>query len=263
MMYQKTTKSFDNTELYYVINRKNNERFLFFIHGAGSNHTVYTPFFQAFEDKNFIALDIRSHGKSGKAPLRTITIKNIVRDITIILEQEKIHRIILIGNSLGATVALEFYKQHKKIVQKIVLFTLFSKQYIKWSSVLNLFATLLFILVRPFSGWRTLHFSDYFKYGKRPIWYYPWLDFRGTPIAAVLKLVRELFQTKLYLYNITIPILIFISTTDYSTKNGVIMSDSKTNKNIHIEQINSNHVVLTREYEDVIQRVKRFLEKEK
>ena len=262
-MYQKTIQSFDKAEIYYVINKINNDPFLVFIHGAGSNHTIYTPFFQAFEDRNFIALDIRNHGKSGKANLKTVTIKNIVQDIAIILKKENIYQIILVGNSLGATVALEFYKQHKKMAKKMILFTLFSKKYVKCSAILYFFATCTFIIARPFSGRRTSHFSDYFKYGKRPIWYYPWFDIRGTPVAAVSKLVRELFQTPIYLYNITIPTQIFISTADHGTKNGVIVSDAKTNKNIYVEHVDSNHVVLTREYEDVIKRVKNFLEKEK
>lgn len=258
-MYQKTIHSFDNTEIYYVINKKNNGPFLIFIHGAGSNHTVYTPFFKEFEEINFIALDIRNHGKSARAPLRTVTIKNIVKDIEVILEKENIQRIIPVGNSLGATIAVELYKAQRKKVQKMILFTLFSKRYIKFSGLLHIIATILFVLVRPFSGWRKLQFSDYFKYGKRPLWYYPWLDFRGTPIASVLKLIRELFHTPLYLYNITVPTQVFISTADHSTKNGVIVSDSKENKNIQIEEIDSNHVILTREYEDVMKRVQKFL----
>lgn len=258
-MKQKICKSFDGIDLYYILNQVNNAPFLVFIHGAGSNHTVYKPFFAAFEKRNFIAFDIRNHGKSSRTSLDAVTIKNIARDISAILGAEHIHDVILIGNSLGASVALEFYKNNRKKVHKLILFTLFSKRYVRYAPFLNGLATVAYILVQPFSGWRKLKFQEYHKYQKRPIWYYPYLDIRGTPLGTVLKLVRELFATPIYLNNIAIPTQIFLSTADWSTQNELIKSDCRANAFLSIIEMDANHVVLTREHEDVLKKVSAFL----
>lgn len=262
-MKQKTIKSFDGTNIYYVINRvQHTSEFIIFIHGAGSNHTVYTPFFAAFATRNFIALDLRNHGKSGRSTLEKITIQTLAKDIHTIMILEKIESMILIGNSLGATVALEIYKHAKKKIRKMVFFTLFSRRYIRFSWLFNILATLASIFVKPFSGKRKLLFSEYHKYPKRPVLYYPYLDFRGTPFGTVMKLVRELFKTPLYVYNVTTPTLVFVSTNDWSTKNGLLRSDCRDCSSVTLVDVPSNHVVLTREYDEAIRIVKSFLMKD-
>lgn len=262
-MRQKTILSFDGTEIYYVINKVQNSSdklFIIFIHGAGSNHTVYKPFFTAFEDRNFVALDLRNHGHSGRAPLETITIEILAQDIEAIMKEENIKEFILVGNSLGASVALEVAKKHQKQTKNLVLFTLFSKRYIRGSSFLYFLATFSYILLKPFSGWRKLKFQDYHKYQKRPLWYYPLLDIRGTPVTTVAKLVKKLFQYHFSLSRLAVPTLLFVSLDDFSTKNSLIHSDCKGNKNITLINLKSHHVPLTRDYEEVTKHVKRFLE---
>lgn len=261
-MLQKFCTSFDGTELYYLMNKveiEPLEPFLVFIHGAGSNHTVYKPFFAAFENHNFIAIDLRNHGKSGKSPIEQLTIANIVNDICKVLEQEKISSVILVGNSLGATVAINIAKCAKKKVEKMILFTLFSKRYILCSAFLKTCVALLYQITKPFSRRRKLQFTEYHKYPKRPIWYYPYLDVRGTSITTILKCIKELFTTPLYVSSINIPTQIFICHNDWSTKNSLIKSDCRGNKYIETVDIKSNHVILTRQWEEVLLHVKKFL----
>lgn len=253
-MYQKTIHV--NTDVYYIINRVNPDaEFIIFIHGAGSNHSVYRPFFHAFKKHNFIAFDIRNHGKSSRCPLEYMTIDAIAQDILAIIREEKIQSVILIGNSLGATVAVEVYKTLKKQVKQLVLFTLFSKRYVRFSGLFNILASLAYYCVKPFSGARKLRFTDYHKYAKKPVWYYPYLDIRGTPVAAVMKLVKELFKTHLYLATISVPCLIFVSVDDWSAHNSLIQSDCKGNNNISVINIQGDHVILSQKYEEVISHI--------
>ncbi|MFA6888530.1 MAG: alpha/beta hydrolase [Candidatus Woesearchaeota archaeon] len=257
-MYKKTIHT--TTDIYYVINRVNAiSDFIIFIHGAGSNHSVYKPFFHAFEKHNFIAVDIRNHGNSGRCPLEYMTVDTIVQDILAIIREEKIQYVTLVGNSLGATVAVEVYKKIKKHVKKMVLFTLFSKRYVKFSSMFEVCALLAYYLLKPFSGIRKLRFTEYHKYAKRPIWYYPYLDIRGTPVTTVIKLVKELFVTPIYLSGISVPTLIFISVDDWCAHNSLIESDAKANPQITLLHIKSNHVILSQKYEEVISHVTEFL----
>lgn len=260
-MRQKTIHSFDGAEIYYILNRVSSEKpFLIFIHGAGSNHSVYKPFFAAFEDRSFVALDLRNHGHSGRAPLETITLETLAEDIEAIVKEENIKEFLLVGNSLGASIALEVAKNNRKQVKKLVLFTLFSKRYIRAASLFALFASLSYVFLKPFSGWRKLKFQDYHKYQKRPLWYYPWLDIRGTPVTTVAKLAKELFRYSFSLSTLAVPTLLFVSLDDFSTKNSLIHSDCRGNKNITLINLKSHHVPLTRDYEDVARHVKRFVE---
>ncbi len=260
-MKQKTIKSFDKTDIYYIINKASpSSEYIIFIHGAGSNHSVYRPFFHVFENSNFIALDIRNHGKSGRCPLEYITIEAIANDVLEIIKQEKITAVTLVGNSLGATVAVEVYKKIKKHVKKMILFTLFSRRYVKFSWLFDILAQAVYTIVKPFSGVRKLKFTDYHKYAKRPIWYYPYLDIRGTPFATVIKLVRELFATPLYVSAISVPTVVFISSDDWSARNSVIQNDCRGNTHISVLHISSNHVVLVRKHEEIINHVKKFIQ---
>lgn len=259
-MKQKTIKSFDRTDIYYIINKATpSSHYIVFIHGAGSNHSVYKPFFHAFEDRNFIALDIRNHGKSGRCPLEYITIGAIRRDILAILKEEKITSVVLVGNSLGATVAVEVYKAIKKQVKQLVLFTLFSKRYVRFSWFFNIVASATYFCIKPFSGARKLRFTDYHKYAKQPIWYYPYLDVRGTPVATVMKLVKELFATQLYISAIAVPTLVFVAERDWSSQNSLIQSDCKGNNNISVITIHGNHVILSQKYGEVISHIRKFI----
>ncbi len=259
-MQQKSTSSFDRTEISYLVNRASAKQpFLVFIHGAGSNHTIYKPFFAAFEFNNFIAVDLRNHGNSGRSAPEKVTIENLAKDIEAVLKAEKINEVILIANSLGTTIALEFYKNNRKMIKQMVLFTAFSKRYVHFSFYYNLFASILAPMVAPFSGWRKLSFQDYHKYKERPIWFYPYLDIRGTPIGTVIKLTKELFAYPLSFSSIIIPTLLFISEDDWSTNNNLIKSDCKDNKHITIISLKANHVPLTREYHEIVRHVKRFV----
>lgn len=259
-MQPKSTSSFDRTEISYLINRASSKQpFLVFIHGAGSNHTIYKPFFHAFEFNNFIAIDLRNHGNSGRSAPEKITIENLAKDIEAVLATEKITDVILVGNSLGATVAVDFYKNNRKKVKQIILFTLFSKRYVQFSSFYEIIVSLTSPIITPFSGWRKLSFQDYHKYKERPIWFYPYLDIRGTPAGTVIKLAKELFAYTLSFSSITVPTLLFISEDDWSTKNELIRSDCKENKYISLITLKTNHVPLTREYQEIVKCVKRFV----
>lgn len=259
-MQQKSTPSFDRTEISYLINRASPKQpFLVFIHGAGSNHTLYKPFFAAFEFNNFIALDLRNHGNSGRSAPEKITIENLAKDIEAVLKAEKINEVIPLANSLGTTIALEFYKNNRKQVKQMVLFTAFSKRYIRFSSLSHIVVSVLSPIAAPFSGWRKLSFQDYHKYKERPIWFYPYLDIRGTPVGTVIKLIKELFRYQISFSSIIVPTLLFISEDDWSTKNSLIRSDCKDNKHITIITLKANHVPLTREHLEIVKIVKRFV----
>ena len=247
--------SYDNKKIFYLVNRIKKGSFIFFLHGAGSNHSVFKPFFKAFKNQNYIAMDYRGHGHSENAE---VSISDIIDDIMLILQKEKVKKVKFIGNSLGATIALEFYKAYPSLVEKLVLFTLFSRRYVRFSWFYGILANVCHFWLRPFRLKRKLKFQDYHKYKKRPIWYYPYLDIRGTPVISILKLVVELFKTPIDFSIVKIPSLVIVAKHDFSAKNKLIINDCKKN-NVVCEVMNGSHVVLTREFEKAIKIVRGFL----
>jgi len=257
-MESRFINAYDNKRIHYIYNKPNNKEFLFFIHGAGSNHSIYKPFFKAFKDHNFIAIDIRSHGYSQRSKP---TFSRIIDDMLLIIRKEKINKITLIGNSLGASIALEFYKCYPRLVKNMILFTLFSKEYIRFSSIFHSFASSIHSFLRLFKSKRKLKFMDYHKYKKRPVWYYPYLDVRGSSSTFLFYLVKVLLEYKINLTCIKIPTLIIVARKDYITKNKLIINDINKNNNLEYKIINSNHVLLTREFDKAIKLVRGFLNK--
>ncbi len=257
-MQQKTFTTKDKVSLFYLYHFVDPKKpFLIFIHGAGSNHTIYKPFFTAFKNHNFIAVDLVNHGKSGYRDVSAVTIHSLADDIWQLCIHERIKEVIIIGNCLGASIAVEFYKRHKRMVKKTVLMTLFSTRYVRKAWLLRWIASIFYRLLKPFSGKRILKFQDYHK---RPIWYYPLLDIRGTPVTTVVKLVKELLTYNLYVYNLTVPSQIIVAVHDWSTKNSLIHSDCHVNRNITIIDVKSHHVPLSRICDEIIQYVKVFIE---
>jgi pimeloyl-ACP methyl ester carboxylesterase len=233
-----------NAEVHYIINRVNKKPFLFFIHGAGSNHTIYKPLFN--KKTNYIAIDIRHHGhsKGGKVNFNTI-----VQDIENIRTKEKLNKLILVGNCLGASLAVEYYKQFPKNVQKLILLTLFSERYVRFSFIFHPLASFFTMIFNLFPARKNTIFQDYHKYQKRPMWYYPMLDVRGTPLKALASLVKELFEYKIDL-NIKVPTIIITAEHDIMTRNTLLKEDAKK-YNLTIKELHSNHVPLTRMPEEI------------
>lgn len=249
-------KTEKNTSIHYLINRKGKKPFLIFIHGAGSNHTVYKPFFEHFKNRNYLVIDIRNHGHSRGGE---DSIDAIVHDLKTVFKKEKIKKAILVGNCLGASAAVEFSWKYPELVQQLVLITLFSRRYIRLSSLLYPLACFFAQLFSWLPQQTKLKFQDYHKYQNKSLWYYPLLDIRGTPLRAYATLVRDLFSYRINFENITSPALIILAEHDCFTKNKLIKQDIAPFKHISAKVIHGNHVVLTRAAQQTITAVEEFI----
>lgn len=240
----------------YDVNRVNRNGWLFFIHGAGSNHSVWKPILEHFKKHNWVAVDVRNHGNSKGGEN---TLDAIVEDIKEILTKEKIQSTTLIGNCLGTTVAVAFAERYPSLVKKLVLITPFSARYIRFSSLFYPLARWLSSFFSLFRWERTLKFQDYHKYQKRPLWYYPLLDIRGTSLEAYASYVAELFKYPLDLESTRIPALVITAEQDFFTRNDLIVEDCKQNKNINLKTVHCHHVPLTRTPEKIITLLEEFV----
>tara|TARA_Y100000310_G_C20646334_1_gene796812 strand:+ start:606 stop:1373 length:768 start_codon:yes stop_codon:yes gene_type:complete len=121
MWTDKYIKSFDKKKIHYKFH-KGNSPTLAFIHGGGINSLCWEHQYNYFKEKgnSVLTLDLRGHGKS-KGHSRGTNFQNIIKDINLILEKEKIKNVTLIGHSMGGMVSLAFHHKHPEKVKAIII----------------------------------------------------------------------------------------------------------------------------------------------
>ncbi len=114
--------SFDNIPIRYLI-KKGEKECVLFLHGVGGGYQCWKPIYNYLHEKghSVIALDLRSHGKSGKPIKNNCNMLSIIKDINLILNKEGINKISLVGHSYGTFVAINYYSKFKEKVSNIVL----------------------------------------------------------------------------------------------------------------------------------------------
>lgn len=92
-----------------------------FVHGAGMDHTVWTPFARHFarHGRNVIALDLPGHGRSAGQPISSI---EAMGDWLVdLMNALQLAQSALVGHSLGSLVALDCAATHPDRVRAIAL----------------------------------------------------------------------------------------------------------------------------------------------
>lgn len=94
---------------------------ILFVHGWTCNHTNFRdqiPHFAA--SHRVVALDQRGHGSSGK-PDQDYTIPGFVDDLAWFMSKTNLDRPVIVGHSMGGTIALNFAHKHPDLTRGIVL----------------------------------------------------------------------------------------------------------------------------------------------
>ncbi|WP_167002901.1 alpha/beta fold hydrolase [Comamonas sp. Tr-654] len=91
-----------------------------FLHGAGSNAATWWQQLPAFSERyTCITADIRCFGRS-VAPLKEFQWPQLLQDVQRLLEQEKIERVAIVGQSLGGMIGLRLALEHPTLVAGFV-----------------------------------------------------------------------------------------------------------------------------------------------
>jgi pimeloyl-ACP methyl ester carboxylesterase len=94
---------------------------ILFVHGWGCDHTVFAPQASFFSRAHrVVSVDLRGHGASD-APHQDYTMAGFVADIAWQCAQLGLERPIVVGHSMGGTVALELASRHPDLPAAIVL----------------------------------------------------------------------------------------------------------------------------------------------
>ena len=109
---------FDN-RIYYRTNEfKPDQLTLLIVHGVSGSSSAWLPYEKIFENKyNVLTYDIRGHGMSKKYPnYSDYEVKNFAQDLHDLVSHLKINNFVLISNSFGGLIALEYVKLYRESV---------------------------------------------------------------------------------------------------------------------------------------------------
>lgn len=116
---EKIVSSSDGSHIFYEVIGKGTP--IFFLHGnSGSHHAFKKQIETLKKDHQLILMDTRDHGHSNNESNR-LDFDEIFSDILAILEVESIQKIMMIGFSDGANIALSFANFYPEKVSKMIL----------------------------------------------------------------------------------------------------------------------------------------------
>ena len=119
-MEKKSVSSEHGTTYYWVGgNDSENSQCIVFTHGMTADHTMFDKQIEYFrEEYKIITWDVPLHGES--RPYKEFSYKNLAQELNCILNTEGIHKIILVGQSMGGYVCQEFSIQYPEKVKAFV-----------------------------------------------------------------------------------------------------------------------------------------------
>ncbi len=116
------TCKLDGAPIVYYVSGTEHPEWVLFLHAAFVNHNMFqsqTAYFQ--NQYNVLTLDIIGHGNSTDTR-KGDSIKGMSGWIHEILKKEKIHKVHIVGVSLGAVLAQDFANQYPEAVQSLACF---------------------------------------------------------------------------------------------------------------------------------------------
>jgi 3-oxoadipate enol-lactonase len=107
--------------IHYWLGGKENAPLLAFLHGATMDHRMFDEQVKAFEDDyRILVWDERGHGAS--RPLSSsFVLADCADDLIAILDQIKVNKVTLVGQSMGGYIAQEVYRRYPERVAAMVI----------------------------------------------------------------------------------------------------------------------------------------------
>lgn len=94
---------------YYDIGSQKNKTAIVFIHGWACNADFWKGSLNAFPQNRVIALDLVGHGQSDR-PNAIYSMEFFAKSVDAVLTKAKVDNAILVGHSMGTSVARQFYR---------------------------------------------------------------------------------------------------------------------------------------------------------
>lgn len=115
-------KKTESTPMWYYISENRYEEAVLFVHAAFADHTQYSKQIEEFSQKfTVITVDLIGHGNSTRTQ-KGDGIEKTARYIKNILQEENIHKVHLIGVSIGAVLVQDFANKYPENVASMACF---------------------------------------------------------------------------------------------------------------------------------------------
>lgn len=257
----------------------------FILHGGpGGDHTGFKPALSPLaEDMQLVYVDYRGSGRSEKGPQSTYTLENNVEDLEELRKYLGLDKIVLMGQSYGGMVALEYAKKYQENLKSLLLvvtapsgkFLEKAKETVKRKGTPKQQEMAQILFDGAFES--TEQQSEYFKV-MAPMYSYSYSD---TPEAELARnhadqranrsyqalnegfggFLRE-YDVEEFLPSIHVPTLIITGRHDWITpvEGSILMSEKIPNSELVIFE-ESSHSVVKDEHDKFIKTVKEFVEK--
>jgi len=241
-------------EIYYRTNEfQTNRKTLVFIHGVSGSSSAWIPYEKIFENKyNVLTYDIRGHGMSKKYPnYSDYEIKNFVGDLRDLVTYLDIPKFILISNSFGGLIHLEYLKLYRENIIANIFTS--PEVYLNKGFLNKIFRTILILFkiilkILPFNSKPRGH-VDYSKHINSTDWDIKrnLADMKNTGLHAHFYTLEQSMSPKqeYNLGKINVPTLIIHGEKDsmVSIKNAITFSkEIKNSQFIVIPNIDHNTV---------------------
>ena len=111
--------NYNGNKIFYEIKKAESKNYLIFIHGSGSNSSIWRHQFDIDNNYTLIALDLPSHSRSDT--FKTLSLELYVNVLQKFIESLNYDKMILCGHSLGGAVVQSYYFEHPNFVNKLIL----------------------------------------------------------------------------------------------------------------------------------------------
>lgn len=211
------------------------------IHGAGSNHTIWSPYLEILKGRDVTVLDLPGHGNSHHEPYQSLAQSaSLVAEV---IHSENLKRCLVVGQSLGAVIASETRKAAPDRVERLAMIGPFSKGIVKgelfWKAVSRAFKAASL----PPTGRKS--FQDYSLHFGAPLWRFPSVDLRGTHLRTCAKSVSDLIEHRIDWGLLGCPCLIILGDKDSLISRQEVERIAEKNGNVEIKTVECHHLAVT------------------
>ena len=245
----------DRTGLWYTT-IKGTKKTLVFLHGAGSNHSIWKPYLSAFKGHRIMLIDLPGHGKSQSTPY--VSIAHAAHEVSKVLQKAGVRNAALIGHSFGGLVGLEASLHvSANRLNGLIVTSPVAKHLSRPPLVLKGISRVLNLLHGK-TG-EVLPFQDYSVIEDKPPFLFPLVDFRGTTPSIISMTLHDAIEYEPAWKAVSIPTLILLGNQDVFIRKKELEIAVENNKNIAIQTLQSHHLLISHARNDVIKAVKGFI----
>lgn len=266
----KYIKTKDGYQVKYSVFGDRNNPAIFFITGIGGNSAVWNDYIEPFVNDFYILTnDFRGFGMSDRPKrVEDYRFENFSDDLDLILSNENIEKVHLIGHCFGGSVAINYVKRYKQRVDKMILIETsnevshLAKFFVKVKPLMYSFN--YFIKILP--SWHRKGYQDFSKY-------------KGSWDMEPKHIINDMLRASVFSYLSTLyNYLCYNDVANYEIdKHSLLVAGKKDIvyppkqlhklkhifKNNQLIEIDDNHLLPVNRVEDLIKIIHQFLKEDK